>query len=556
MQKLKRAIMKKFYLIILLTLTLTSFKAQTFSWAKLEGLWAYDYGLGITTDNSGNVYVAGKYEMNAVFTGNTLTCAGNHDLYLAKYSPTGSLTWIRTGGGTMGDYAHATACDGNNIFIAGEIEGSNELISFPGSAITLTSLGDNDIMLAKYDLNGTLLWAKSAGGYGGEKALGVSYDAAGNVYICGDYEDTCKFSAGTTLYCSGVRDIFVAKYDANGNFVWARKAGGSGRDEALAIKCDATGNCYVTGMFSDNCMFGSTNYTTTSPGFLDGFLAKYDTNGNLVWMKPVGGSYDEVGWSVTMDNAGMIYISGEFNATGNFGTTQIYTNGNADAFVAKYDAAGNVVWAKGAGGPLIDRARGIGTDGTNVFITGQFGSTANFGTNVVAADSSDIFFASLSSGGTFMNALSVGGTPDAVESLGYESGVAITGDASGNVYATGGILDGGIFGTTTLSKWDRTDAFVTKITQFVGITTTNTGNKTLRIYPSPGNGDLLLEWDQLGNTKTELLVYNSLGQVIRKIGKTMPKMNVDLSDENDGIYFIEIRSEEKTIAAKKVIVQK
>jgi hypothetical protein len=553
--------MKKFYFTVLLTLPAAFFYSQSFSWAKLEGLWAYDYGLGITTDNSGNVYVAGKYEMNANFSGTILPCTGtpdcNHDLYLAKYSPGGNLTWIRTAGGNLGDYAHAVACNGTNVFISGEIEGVNNTITFPGSSITLTSVGDNDIMLAKYDLNGTLLWAKSAGGNGGEKALGVSYDAAGNVYICGDYEDTCKFSTGTTLYCSGVRDIFVAKYDPNGNFLWARKAGGSGRDEALAIKCDAAGNCYVTGMFSDNCMFGSSNYNTTSPGFLDGFLAKYDPNGNLVWVKTVGGSYDEVGWSVTMDNSGMIYISGEFNATGNFGSTQIYTNGNADAFVAKYDAAGNVIWAKGVGGPFIDRARGVGTDGTNIFITGQFGSTMNVGSSaLVAADSSDVFFASLNNSGTFMGALAVSGAPDATESLGYESGIAITGDASGNVFATGSLLDGGVFGSTTLSKWDRTDVFVTKITQFVGVNNPAPVTKVLHIYPSPGSGNLSVEWDQFGNARTELLVYNPLGQVIRRVNKTLPKMNIDLSDENDGIYFIEIRSEDKTIATRKVVIQK
>lgn len=550
--------MKRIYLTFLLSLTFSVYWAQSYSWAKLEGLYAYDYGLGITTDNSGNIYVAGKYEMNANFSGIILPCSNcNHDLYLAKYSPSGSLTWIRTGGGNLGDYAHAVACDGNNVYIAGEIEGVNNLITFPGSPITLTCIADNDIMLAKYDLNGTLLWAKSAGGNGGEKALGISYDAAGNLYICGDYEDTCTFSSSTTLYCSGIRDIFIAKYDANGNFQWARKAGGTGRDEALGIKCDAAGNCYVTGFYSDNCMFGSTNYTTTSNSFFDGFLAKYDTNGNLSWVKTVGGLYDEVGWSVTMDNAGMIYMSGEFNATGNFGSTQIYTNGNADAFVAKYDAAGNVIWAKGVGGPLIDRARGVGTDGTNIFITGQFGGTATMGpAALAAADSSDVFFASLTNSGAITNALSVSGAPDATESLGYESGIAITGDASGNVYATGSLLDGGTFGSIALTKWDRTDVFVTKITQFVGINSSTAVSKAVHIYPNPGNGNIIVETDPYWNSRVEVLVYNSLGQVIRKISKTTAKTSVDLSEENDGMYFIEIKSEDKTILCKKVIVQK
>lgn len=330
--------MKKIYLLILLGLGFSNMRSQTFSWAKDEGLYAYDYGLGITTDNSGNVYVAGKYEQNANFSGTILPCTGvpdcNHNIYVAKYSSTGSLTWIKTAGGNLGDYAHAISCDGNNLFVAGEIEGFNNLITFPGSTITLTSVNDNDIYVSKYDLNGNLLWATSAGGSGSEKALGVSHDAAGNVYICGEHSAACAFDASTTVNCAGVRDIFVAKYNSSGVFQWVRTAGSTGRDEAQGIKCDAAGNCYVTGFFSNGAMFGTTTYSTMSTSFHDAFLAKYDTNGNLQWVRTGRGLYDEVGWSVTMDNAGMIYMSGEFNSTGYFGSLQVYTNGNADAFLS------------------------------------------------------------------------------------------------------------------------------------------------------------------------------------------------------------------------------
>lgn len=553
--------MKKLYFLILTGLTCLNLNSQTFGWAKLEGLYAYDYGLGITTDNSGNVYVTGKYEMQANFSGTILPCAGNncnHDIFVAKYNTAGGLTWIRTAGGNMGDYAHAVSCDNNFVYITGEIEGFNNPITFPGSTITLTCINDNDIYVSKYDVNGNLLWAKSAGGNGSEKALGVSHDAAGNVYICGEYEAACQFDASTTVNGIGIRDIFVAKYNANGVFQWVRTAGSTGRDEAQGITCDAAGNCYVTGFFSDGCTFGTTTYSTMSTSFHDAFLAKYDTNGNLLWVRTGAGLYDEVGWSVTMDNAGMIYMSGEFNATGYFGPLQIYTNGNADAFVVKYDANGNEQWAKGFGGTLIERARGIGTDGTTIFVTGQFGATANFGTTpLVAADSSDIFFASMNSNGTFLNALSVGGVPDAPEGLGYESGTAITGDNAGNVFATGSLLDGGTFGSTSLTEWDRTDVFVTKITSFVGINTITSASKAIYVYPNPGNGNFTLDMENLSTVKTEIAIYNCLGQAIhRKTNNFASRLNFDLSKEESGIYFIEIKNDDKVIANKKLIIQK
>jgi hypothetical protein len=244
--------MKKLYFLMLLNAAFTHINAQSFAWAKREGLWAYDYGYGITTDNSGNVYVAGKYEMNANFSGTILPCQGNHDIYVAQYSSSGNLNWITTAGGVLGDYAEGVATDGNNVYIAGEIEGSNKTITFENSPITLQTYSLNDIFVAKYDVSGNLAWARSAGWYQNEKALGVTCDNSGNVYICGFFGDTAKFG-NTFIYGTGTggRDIYIAKYDANGNFQWVRQAGSMGRDEAKSIKCDAAGNVYICGMYSD-----------------------------------------------------------------------------------------------------------------------------------------------------------------------------------------------------------------------------------------------------------------------------------------------------------------
>lgn len=454
--------MKKINLMILALLWISS-SAQQFEWAKRGGLWAYDYGNGIASDNAGNVYIAGKYEQNANFSGVILPCQGNHDNYVAKYSPSGALTWIRTSGGYTGDYATCVATDSKFVYTAGEIEGTNNKITFVGSPITLTCLASNDIFLAKYDLNGNLIWARRAGGYDSEKALGISYDAAGNVYICGVFISSATFGGNTTVSSRGERDAFVAKYDANGNFLWVRSMGSPGRDEAKAIKCDAAGNVYVCGKYKNNCNFsGQMLYAPN--GYVNAFVAKYSTNGTLQWVKTGGGNYDDVAWGITLDNYGKVFIAGEFNASAKFSGVDIYTTGSADVFVACYTGAGTIQWVKKAGGSLEDRARGIGTDGNNLFITGQFGGTAYFGNTIrYAADKSDIFMAALSNNGTFLWANSVGGPADKPEDLGFESGIAICAGPSGNVYATGSTLDGGSFGSTYISPFTRTDVFVTKL---------------------------------------------------------------------------------------------
>src|SRR5687767_1579741 len=108
--------------ILLLTIFF-QVNSQSFLWAKRAGLWAYDMAHGISTDNSGNIYVAGKFEMNASFGSSTVICAGNHDIFLAKYDSTGAFQWVRTAGGIDGDDAHAVASDGDgNVYITGEME--------------------------------------------------------------------------------------------------------------------------------------------------------------------------------------------------------------------------------------------------------------------------------------------------------------------------------------------------------------------------------------------------------------------------------------------------
>jgi hypothetical protein len=546
--------MKKIYLLLLLGIVFSNLNSQTYSWAKREGLYAYDYGMGITTDPAGNIYVGGKYEMNAVFSGNTLTCAGNHDGYLVKYDPSGNLTWIRTYGGALGDYLDAVTSDANYIYVAGEIEGYGT-ITFPGSTVTLQGQGDNDILVAKYDLNGNLMWARSSGMKYNESAIAVACDPSGNVYISGHFSDTTKIGT-TTLYGNTLKDFFVAKYDANGNFLWVRQGGGPGKDDAKSIVCDAAGNVYIAGFYSSGAMIGSTTYSTTSGMYDDTFVAKYDTNGNLMWVQTAGGDYDDVIWGMTIDAAGMLYVTGEFNAAAYFGSTQLITAGNADIFVACYDGNGAIQWAKRGGGPLVDRARGIGTDGTNLYVTGQFGGTALFGTSAVTAgDSSDVFFASMTNTGNFTAAGSITGPADGPESLGYEAGNAITCKDGSNIYATGAILDGGVCGSYSLSPYSRTDAFVVKMTSLLASThEAKADPKDFYVYPNPGNGNIMIFSDKV-YPDADVTVYNALGQVITKrSSKTLSKLNIDLSNEQNGIYFVEIKSENKTVATKKLVV--
>jgi hypothetical protein len=310
-------------------------------------------------------------------------------------------------------------------------------------------------------------------------------------------------------------------------------------------------------MYSDQCMMGSQTLSSAN-GYYDMFIAKYAPNGTPLWVQTGGGDYDEVAWDITMDNAGKLYVTGEFNASAMFGATQLITSGNADVFVACYDQGGAIQWVKGAGGPLIDRARGIGTDGTYIYLAGQFGNTASFGASqLVAADSSDIFFVSLDNTGNFMAAISVGGIADSVETLGYESGIAVCGDGAGNVYGTGSMLQGGVFGSTTLNKYGRTDFFVTRISQLSGVKSQHETAGGFAMYPNPAEGVLYIQAPAGEEKEINLKLYNCLGQsVISRPIASFKKTTLDVSMLQSGLYILELDLGGDKVIRERVMIKK
>ncbi len=312
-------------------------------------------------------------------------------------------------------------------------------------------------------------------------------------------------------------------------------------------------------MYSDSADFsGQIIRCDDSNGdFTDAFLAKYDTDGNLLWIKTGGSDYSEVAWGLAIDNGGRVFMTGEFNAYSIFDGLSLSSNWSADIFVACYDANGTIQWLKKAGGPLLDRARGIGTDGTNAYITGQFGGTASFDSHTITAvDSSDIFIAAINSSGDFSWALAVGGIADAYEELSYESGNAVCSHL-GYVYATGALLDGGTFGASPLTKYGRTDAFITRISQ-VGANVPEVANAgKINVYPNPGTGILMLDTKNLTSKSNSVCVYNCLGQCVMSSPLSAQTLvNINLLAEEKGIYFIEVKSEDhQTIARERIVIQ-
>ena len=175
-------------------------------------------------------------------------------------------------------------------------------------------------------------WATQAGGNSYDQGSGIAIDDNGSSYVTGTFRSTATFGS-YSLTSSGSSDIFVAKMDANGNWLWAKQAGGISCDYGYGITTDDNGNSYVTGCFADTATFGS--YSLTSSGSSDIFVAKMDANGNWQWATNAGGINYDTGDGIAIEDNGNSYVTGLFGGTITFGSYSLTGSGSFDIFVAK-----------------------------------------------------------------------------------------------------------------------------------------------------------------------------------------------------------------------------
>ncbi len=282
--------------ILALMLANSVVNAQDLVWAKRAGGSGEDFGHGIAVDEAGNSYVTGVFGVSATFgpgeaNETTLTGTG-FEIFVAKYNASGALVWVKRAGGSGSDHGLGIAVDGSgNSYVTGGF--TTSAIFGPGEANEITLSGTNrEIFVAKYDANGALVWAKRAGGSGFDSGWVIAVDGSGNSYVTSFFENSATFGPGeaneTTVSGTGY-EIYVAKYDANGALVWAKRAGGSGSGEdfGISIAVDGSGNSYATGFFVGSATFGpgETNETILSGVNYEAFVAKFQ-GATAVAVKP------------------------------------------------------------------------------------------------------------------------------------------------------------------------------------------------------------------------------------------------------------------------------
>ena len=317
------------------------------TWAKNAGGLYLNGGKAVTTDISGNVYLTGYFMAPTLVFGDvTLTNSGDatREMFLVKFDTGGNVVWAKSDGGTGNQSPNSISVDvSGNIFVTGVFDG----IMTIGSTTLANTGSESEMFVIKYNPAGNSLWAKSAGGT--SFSTTIATDLTGNAFVTGSFRNPTLVFGATTLTNAGNSDMFLVKYDPNGDVLWAKSAGEAGWEDANGLVTDASGNVYIAGTYSSSSIEFESN-TLTAEGNGDIYFVKYAADGDVIWAKKMGGSGYESTPSLTADEIGNIYVTGSFTSNiFHFEASALNYEGdgsNNDMFFIKCDQSGNLIWSK------------------------------------------------------------------------------------------------------------------------------------------------------------------------------------------------------------------
>ncbi|HEY7120306.1 MAG TPA: SBBP repeat-containing protein [Tepidisphaeraceae bacterium] len=409
-----------------------------------------DLGNAVAVDRWGNFYVAGGFAGTVDFNPSrrktfNLTSTALTDAFVAKYAPDGSLLWARQAGGFGEDQATSVVVDrSGNVYVGGAFASDADFR--PGKKLAiLTSVGGLDAFLWKLDADGNLVSAVHGGGPSDDAVQSLALDANGDIIMSGFYRTEAQFNT-SDLISAGGQDAFVVSVSPRLKINFAASIGGAEDDTGAGVAVDAAGNVYQTGTFAGTADLDPSDDASSdfsSQGADDAYVVKLTSRGAFVFARQMGGGGEDQGINVAVDRFGNILLTGPFAATADFdpgaGVTNLTSAGSSDVYVARLNPAGNLTWAKQAGGAGAEGVRGLTVDKAgNAYVAGQFTGTVDFdpgaGVSNLAGTTSTTngFVWKLTASGTLAYARML-----KTSSGGFCDGAAIALNAVGDLFVTG-----------------------------------------------------------------------------------------------------------------------
>ncbi|HEX5002145.1 MAG TPA: T9SS type A sorting domain-containing protein [Bacteroidia bacterium] len=515
-------------------------QVPTWQWTK-SATCANSNGLGegtdIATDVWGNAFVTGYFKDSSITFGAftlypSITTNINTSIFVAKYDSSGTVLWARNATGVTSSAVNdiKTDMDGN-VYLTGYFSGG--FMAFGSDTIFGQAQPVmQQVFIVKFDSSGTFLWANSSSGvtaYG----TGLACDTNGNVFVTGYFYSNNPVTFGNdSLTSEGGIDIFIVKYDAAGNVIWAKSAGGTSSDYVFSIGYNTATNTFaITGSFrSAIIIFGTDTLFNNNPSSYDIYVAKFDASGNHIWASRAGGFGNEEGRCVINQGTDFTYVCGKFQSQQIwFDSYNFYlVAGVPNSFIAKYDSVGSVVWAvpiSGGNTLNIDMDVDFG-----IYVNGQMDAAMSIDSVSLPypAGIDPLFIAKYDSAGHTLFALSMssGGDDYSGMAIGPNGSVYIGGDFVTNPF---------IVGNDTLQLTGNEDVFVAKLGYGTGVGMAEYANRDrLRVFPNPSSGEITL---LLNGDYSRVSILNINGQTVyEKQVRQLQQLQVHI--DHPGIYLV------------------
>lgn len=531
-----------FLLAIILGQSCPSF-SQECVWSSHAGGISSDGAAIIGTDGVGNVYLSGESESpNCYFDTDTLTNFGYDISFIAKYDANGNEVWIKPFiAGSISFEVGYTSISGivdtirNEILASGFFYGS---LTLPD---TILYGSGQTIVLMKMDLDGNIIWARTAGGPGQDFAFGAAYDEQGNIYMSGSCSDSAMF--GSIKISPGG---FLAKYDGKGKVIWAMNKFRYYNQYPQSPSFPFTeappfnifysqGELLINGNICNNTVIIDTISIINYPGFISAYISAFDTNGQIKWINCAGGPNGTCMQQFTTDTSGNVLITGYFTGYALFGTDTLSHSIGSDFYLAKYSTTGVLIWVKqlnpigGANGNAVESDRHGG-----IYLSGNFIGTAIFGHDTLSSASgsnADMFVAHYSSIGIC----------DGVRQYTTGSISHFSVDNQNNIVLAGNFKNTLAIGPNTFTSYGDDDIFVAKCSAITGIEEIFKPQQTqLLIYANPTTGrcNIKIPEDFRHEKNLVLQIFDNNGRIIQNVPVVMDqeKISVNISAEAKGIY--------------------
>ncbi len=545
--------------------------AQSFAWVETAGsATENDVSMEVRADGGNNAVVCGWFFGSTTFgsggSTTSLSSTGSADMFLAKYNTSGNLQWAVKAGGSGFDGANAIAIGEDDcVYVTGGFSGS-ATFGTGGSAVTLTATGQADIFIAKYDSTGSLSWARQAGGTLTEYGIAVEESDSGFVVV-GDFQDTVTFatSSGTTTVgstSSSTFDGFIGMFDGLGHCIWVKSFGSTDNDFTNAALVDDNNNVYVGGAYRGMSTWGAGGgaVTLTSRGKQDAFMAKYDHQGNFVWVKDGGGKDEDQlndAYFQTHDDRIHMAIRVSDTATWNDGAGNDFDVEplvldkrplNIPIQLSGVHDVGSSISLTDLSVAGYANTTGVYADvDSNIYHVGAFEHHVRFGsgTDSIGLDSdkgsSDIYIVKFDKDGEAVWANSAGGS-------GYDIAQSVVMLSNGTAYLCGQFSDTATFGAISVVSVGQQDIFLARIDNCVAPLISSAEEQlisthSVSIYPNPTSGHLSIG---LSNFPVEARMRYRISDVsgTAAMNGTLPVntqvAELDVSTLTRGVYVLRI----------------